>query len=59
LPATAGKISIASIINTMHQDKKFLAGTNRFVLATRIGHVKLVTGVSRRLIENAIKKYSR
>jgi 3-dehydroquinate synthase len=58
LPKTAGRIGVNPIFKAMRHDKKFLAGKNRFVLATKIGRVKLVSGVSRPLIEAAIKKYS-
>lgn len=55
LPSRLKKIKMADIFKAMRHDKKFLPGQNRFVLATRIGHVKLVTGVSRSVIERAIK----
>ena len=54
LPTKLKKISTAKILKAMRHDKKFLAGQNRFVLASRVGSVKLVTGVPRRVIEKAI-----
>lgn len=58
LPVRIEKVGLAEIIKTMGHDKKFQAGKNRFVLATKIGHVKIVEGVPLSVIKKAIKTYS-
>jgi 3-dehydroquinate synthetase len=41
----------------MRHDKKFQNGQNRFVLAQKIGRVKVVTGVPSSVIEKSIRTY--
>lgn len=56
LPKNIHKVRLRDILDIMKHDKKFLAGKNRFVLARRIGQVKVVEGVSLKVIRNAVKK---
>ena len=58
LPEKIGKLSMARILKIMQHDKKFITGKNRFVLATQIGKVKVVEGVSLDIIKNSIKAYT-
>lgn len=57
LPRKIKGVSLADIMNHMEHDKKFEAGKNRFVLAERIGKVKVVESVPRTLIVAAIKNW--
>ncbi|HLF18174.1 MAG TPA: 3-dehydroquinate synthase [Candidatus Omnitrophota bacterium] len=57
LPRRIRGIKLSDILKAMRHDKKFPAGRNRFVLATRIGKVKLVTGVPLSVIAKTILKY--
>ena len=57
LPETIQRVKLSDIIRTMKHDKKFISGRNRFVLAQRIGSVKVVEGISLSTIEKAIRKY--
>ena len=50
-------VSLAGILKHMAHDKKFEAGKNKFVLAVRIGRVKVVEDVPRPLIISAIKAW--
>ncbi len=55
LPEKIEKVSLNAILKHMAHDKKFEATTNRFVLATRIGSVKVVKGIHPKLIAGAIR----
>jgi 3-dehydroquinate synthetase len=44
LPEKIKGISLNAILNKMKRDKKFLSKKNRFVLAVKIGKVKIVEG---------------
>lgn len=55
LPQKIRGVSLVKVLDHMEHDKKFEAGKNRFVLATRIGQVKVVKGVARPAIVAAIK----
>ena len=57
LPQRVDKVKLADILNLMRHDKKFLAGKNRFVLAHKIGQVKVVPDVPLESIITAIKNY--
>ncbi len=57
LPQKIREIKVADILRIMRHDKKFIAGKNRFVLATQIGKVKVVEGISLPVIEKAINAY--
>ncbi len=58
LPGRIEKISLVKIMNLMRHDKKFVAGQNRFVLATKIGHVKVVPNIPTAMIIQSIKSIS-
>ena len=55
LPEKIRKVNLGQIMNSMAYDKKFAGKKNRFVLATSIGCVKVVEGVSESVIKQAIK----
>ncbi|OGX05430.1 MAG: 3-dehydroquinate synthase [Omnitrophica WOR_2 bacterium GWA2_47_8] len=57
LPKRIRNISLKDILSMMQHDKKFKAGRNRFVLAKRIGQVKVQEGVSSKFIAEAIAVY--
>ncbi len=57
LPAKIKGVPLASILRIMRHDKKFQKGQNRFVLAQKIGRVKVVTGVPSSVIEKSIRTY--
>jgi len=56
LPQKILKVRINDILRFMMHDKKFLQGRNRFVLAKKIGEVKVVSDVPRSIIVRAIQK---
>ncbi len=57
LPERFKGIAEAKILAAMSHDKKFVAGKNRFVLARRIGSVKVVCDIPIALIQEAIRTY--
>ncbi len=57
LPEKIKGIKLADILDHMRHDKKFVAGKPRFVLATGLGSVKVVEGISIADITAAIKTY--
>lgn len=57
LPQVIQKVKTQDILRLMQHDKKFVAGRNRFVLAQRIGKVKVVEGVKTDVITSAIRRY--
>lgn len=57
LPEKIKGVHPGKILKLMAHDKKFKAGKNRFVLPAQIGRVKIVEGVSKELIEQAIEQY--
>jgi len=57
LPEKIQKISINEIFKTMRYDKKFRSGKNRFVLATKIGTVRIIQGIPHPIIREAILAY--
>ncbi len=58
LPQKIGNIKISKIIELMCHDKKFVASRNRFVLASRIGQVKVIENISIGIIVQAIESIS-
>lgn len=58
LPKKIEQVKLKDVMELMKHDKKFVAGKNRFVLATKIGQVKVIEGVPLDLITSAIKSYS-
>jgi len=57
LPEKIKNVRLPKIMDLMKHDKKFTAGRNRFVLATRIGQVKVVTDIPANIITQAIQAY--
>ncbi|MCR4337622.1 MAG: 3-dehydroquinate synthase [Candidatus Omnitrophica bacterium] len=55
LPEKIMHVTLPEIMSRMQHDKKFKGKTNRFVLATGIGSVKIVEGVDPLLIQMAIE----
>ncbi len=55
LPQTIEGVKIADILRLMKHDKKFVSGKTRFVLAEKIGKVKVVEGVSPQVIERVVR----
>ena len=58
LPQRIEKIKISKIMELMRHDKKFVAGRNRFVLAAKIGQVKIVENIPAINIIQALQAYS-
>ncbi len=59
LPINIQHVSLPAIWKHMRHDKKFIAGENRFVLATGIGTVNVTRGIEPAVINQAIKAYLR
>lgn len=57
LPGKIKGVPLADILRIMQHDKKFQKGQNRFVLAQKIGRVKVVTGVPSSVIQKSIQTY--
>lgn len=57
LPTTIKKVTLKSIFNHVKHDKKFKAGKNRLVLASRIGKVQLVEGVDWEIVRSATQAF--
>lgn len=55
LPINLKGADTKKIIEIIDYDKKFLHGTNRFVLPRRIGSVEIVEGVPEILIRTVLK----
>jgi 3-dehydroquinate synthase len=54
LPCRIHGVSLKSIINAHYRDKKFIGFTNRFVLLTGIGEVKIVKNVPLAVIKEVV-----
>ena len=57
LPERIKKVNLAHILQCMEHDKKFRAGKNKFVLATKVGSVKVVEDVPFKIIQASIKTF--
>lgn len=57
LPEKIKGVRLAKILELMKHDKKFTAGHNRFVLARKIGQVKVVRDIPANIITQAIQVY--
>lgn len=57
LPARIKKIELNNILAVMKYDKKFIAGRNRFVLACKIGQIKIVENIPLAVIKESVKKF--
>lgn len=58
LPTKIRKFKSSKIFESLRHDKKFTNGINRFVLPIRIGKVKLVENIPKKIILEAIKELS-
>lgn len=56
LPQTLKGVKRSDVMRLMKHDKKFISGKTRFVLAKKIGTVKVVEGISSERIATAVKK---
>jgi len=59
LPISARKVKVKKILNSLGHDKKFVEGSNTFILPTAIGKVKVVKAVPRRVVEEGIAYITR
>lgn len=57
LPEKIEGVTLTQILKTMRHDKKFVGNKNRFVLAARVGSVKVVDHVPLDTIKAAIKRF--
>lgn len=57
LPVSIKGVGALRIYKSHLHDKKFINGRNRFVLASKIGSVRIVEGVADSIIRNALKSY--
>jgi 3-dehydroquinate synthase len=57
LPEQIRGTSLARILDLMSHDKKFSKGNNRFVLAAKIGQVKVLSQIPAEIITRAIQAY--
>lgn len=55
LPVKVSGLKVSSVYNALMHDKKFIRGKNRLVLPVKIGKVRVVEGIKRSLITEAIK----
>ena len=58
LPVRIRGLVFEALRGSYRHDKKFIRGTNRLVLPSRIGSVKIVDGVSDAAIKKAIEEIS-
>lgn len=59
LPLCVKGVALAEVMESQKYDKKFVAGSNRFVLPKRIGAVEVVEDIPSILIRTVLKKYVR
>ncbi|NQT33252.1 MAG: 3-dehydroquinate synthase [Candidatus Omnitrophica bacterium] len=57
LPVRIKGVSLKKIINSCGYDKKFIAGSNRFVLPKRMGSVEVVEGIPDILVHTVLRQY--
>ena len=57
LQLTARNVPFKEVVSSFLHDKKFIAGSNRFVLPVRIGSVKVVDNIPELLIKSVIRQY--
>lgn len=57
LPSSARSLEQSKIYAAHLHDKKFIHGTNRFIIASDIGHIKIVEDVPESAIRNALKTH--
>jgi len=55
--AAIKRLKPGAILNALSYDKKFIYGTNKFILPKRIGRVEIRSNVPEALIKTAIEKY--
>ncbi len=56
LKCNLSRLEPSAILRAMSRDKKSVSGKNRFLLPTRIGEVRVVENVDRRLIQSALQR---
>ena len=59
LPVQARGVKIKDVLDSYGYDKKFVTGSNRFVLPKRAGYVEVVGNIPALLIKTVLKKYVR
>ena len=59
LPVQVKGVSLKEILDTHKYDKKFVGGSNRFVLPVKIGSVEVIEDIPWFLIKTALKSYVR
>ncbi|MDP8299064.1 MAG: 3-dehydroquinate synthase [Candidatus Tantalella remota] len=59
LPVQVKGVSLKEILDTHKYDKKFVGGSNRFVLPVKIGSVEVIEDIPWYLIKTALKSYVR
>ncbi|MGB2629670.1 MAG: 3-dehydroquinate synthase [Candidatus Omnitrophota bacterium] len=57
LPVKIRGVTVRDIMNTHVYDKKFVTGSNRFVLPKRIGSVEVVEGIPELLVKTVLKNH--
>jgi 3-dehydroquinate synthase len=57
LPASFSGVTVRMIMQVLKNDKKFIAGKNRFVLAKTIGKVQVKEGIPLPVVRKAIRQY--
>ncbi|MFQ5952065.1 MAG: 3-dehydroquinate synthase [Candidatus Omnitrophota bacterium] len=57
LPVSLRGVSVKDIISSHAYDKKFITGSNRFVLPKRIGSVEVVEDIPELLVKTVLKEY--
>ena len=58
LPTSVQGVSIKDIMSSHEYDKKFVAGSSRFVLPRGIGSVEVIEDIPELLIRTVLKKYA-
>ena len=57
LPDRIRRVSTREILNSHEYDKKFVTGSNRFVLPKKIGSVEIIEDIPGLLIKTVLRKY--
>ncbi len=57
LPVRVRRISVKDIMNSHGYDKKFITGSNRFVLPRKIGSVEVIEDIPGLLIRTVLREY--
>lgn len=57
LPEKISQLRLTEVLKVMKHDKKFVAGTNRFVFVQKIGKVKVLDDIPLSIIQKAIRAF--